>query len=80
MFDDSACWLVISAVARMNTNGVRKATDSAIATEWLATASSARRRRIAGDTGRRARAAALGAGIAAIGSPLGSAPSGASRG
>ena len=54
----SACWLVMSAVARMNTNGTRNAIDSTIATEWLAIDSSRRRRRIAGGTGRRAAAAA----------------------
>ena len=32
----SACWLVMRAVARMNTNGTRNAIDSTMATEWLA--------------------------------------------
>ena len=54
---DSVCWLVISAVERMNTNGTRNTIDRAMATEWLATDSSRRRRRIAGGTGRRAAAA-----------------------
>jgi hypothetical protein len=67
----------------MNTNGTRNAIDSAIATEWLATDSSIRRRRIAGGTGRRRAtvpAPCLGAEMAAIGTLPGSAPTGASRG
>ena len=64
----SACWLVIRAVARMNTNGTRKAIDRTMATEWLAIDSRRRRRRMAGGTGRQATAApaAAGAGMAAI--------------
>ncbi len=53
MSGESVCWLVMSEVARMNTNGNRNATDSAIATEWLATDMRIRRRRIEGGTGRR---------------------------
>src|SRR5919108_4428373 len=59
MLSDPICWLVISAVETMNANGTRNMIDRAIATEWLATASSMRRRRMAGGTGRRGTTAAL---------------------
>ena len=83
MLGDSACWLVISEVATMNTNGSRNAIDRAIATEWLATASSSRRRRISGGTGRRDRSAAAAAPVAVValtGTLPGSGPTGASCG
>jgi hypothetical protein len=82
MLGDSACWLVISEVARMNTNGSRNAIDRAMATEWLATDSSSRRRRILAGTGRRARGAAAAprAVVALTGSLPGSGPTDASCG
>src|SRR5256714_9438251 len=53
MFDDSACWFVISAVSRMKANGARNATAAAISSEWFATATRKRCRRTAGGGRRR---------------------------
>src|SRR4029453_18247057 len=70
---DPICWLVISAVETMNTNGSRNMIDREMATEWLAIASSRRRRRIAAGTCRRgiATAPAPGVEMAVTGTPPG---------
>src|SRR5438270_13013601 len=77
---ERACSRVISAVRRTNTNGARKISERAMATEWLATDVSKRRRRTCGGSDRIAAVlrAALGrmTVAVAIGAPPDSGPDG----